>query len=156
MILILHLKALNQVYTIFFILLIFFSIIFIIIYFFIIGSIPPLTVLDEKNGISVILHFAENSPRPDVSVIVITTISKNPSPLKDYLFQAVVPKVDYSTTHSCYLINFFVLITNSLFFLFRHASYDFNHHQEPLYPAILLFCHLQLLHKLCLLQTLIR
>nr|CAD7614224.1 unnamed protein product [Timema genevievae] len=56
------------------------------------GNIPPLTVLDEKNGISVVLHFAKERPRQDVSVIVVTTLSKNTSPLTNYLFQAVVPK----------------------------------------------------------------
>lgn len=56
------------------------------------GSVPPLTVLDEKNGVSVTLHFAKDRPREDVSVVVVTTISKNPSPLTNYLFQAVVPK----------------------------------------------------------------
>lgn len=56
------------------------------------GSIPPLTVIDEKNGITVVLHFAKDSPRPDVSVIVVTTMSKNSKPLSNYLFQAVVSK----------------------------------------------------------------
>ncbi|XP_051161498.1 ADP-ribosylation factor-binding protein GGA3 [Leptopilina boulardi] len=57
------------------------------------GTIPPLTVIDEKNGITVVLHFAKDSPRPaDVSVIVVTTMSKNSKPLSNYLFQAVVPK----------------------------------------------------------------
>ncbi|XP_069694970.1 ADP-ribosylation factor-binding protein GGA1 isoform X2 [Periplaneta americana] len=56
------------------------------------GSIPPLTVLDEKNGITVILNFGKDGPRPDVSVIVVTTISKNSSAISNYLFQAVVPK----------------------------------------------------------------
>nr|CAD7257480.1 unnamed protein product [Timema shepardi] len=56
------------------------------------GNIPPLTVLDEKNCISVVLHFAKERPRQDVSVIVVTTLSKNSSPLTNYLFQAVVPK----------------------------------------------------------------
>ncbi|XP_021941879.1 ADP-ribosylation factor-binding protein GGA1 isoform X4 [Zootermopsis nevadensis] len=56
------------------------------------GSLPPLTVLDEKSGITVILNFGKDSPRPDVSVIVVTTISKNSSPISNYLFQAVVPK----------------------------------------------------------------
>ncbi|XP_071575569.1 ADP-ribosylation factor-binding protein GGA1 isoform X2 [Temnothorax nylanderi] len=56
------------------------------------GINPPLTVIEERNGISVVLHFAQDSPRLDVSVIVITTMSKNPKPLSNYLFQAVVPK----------------------------------------------------------------
>ncbi|XP_039311037.1 ADP-ribosylation factor-binding protein GGA1 isoform X2 [Solenopsis invicta] len=56
------------------------------------GTNPPLTVIEEKNGISVVLHFAQENPRPDVFVIVITTMSKNTKPLSNYLFQAVVPK----------------------------------------------------------------
>lgn len=57
------------------------------------SSIPPLTVLDEKNGITVTLHFAKDKPREDVNVIVVTSVSKNELPLSNYLFQAVVPKV---------------------------------------------------------------
>lgn len=53
-----------------------------------------MTVIDNKNGISVILHFTKCSPRPDVTVIVITTMSKNSESLTNYLFQAVVPKVN--------------------------------------------------------------
>ncbi|KAL0112014.1 hypothetical protein PUN28_013323 [Cardiocondyla obscurior] len=56
------------------------------------GINPPLTVIEEKNGISVVLHFAQDSPRSDVSVVVITTMSRNAKPLSNYLFQAVVPK----------------------------------------------------------------
>ncbi|KAK2587423.1 hypothetical protein KPH14_003136 [Odynerus spinipes] len=56
------------------------------------GTNPPMTVIEEKNNISVVLHFAQDSPRPDVSVIVVTTMSKNKKPLSNYLFQAVVPK----------------------------------------------------------------
>lgn len=57
------------------------------------SSIPPLTVLDEKNAITVTLHFAKDKPREDVNVIVVTSVSKNELPLSNYLFQAVVPKV---------------------------------------------------------------
>lgn len=56
------------------------------------GKIPPKTVIDN-NGITVILHFTESLPRPDVTVIVITTMSKNSESLSNYLFQAVVTKV---------------------------------------------------------------
>ncbi|XP_034252350.1 ADP-ribosylation factor-binding protein GGA3 isoform X2 [Thrips palmi] len=56
------------------------------------GPIAPLTALDERNGISVVLHLARDTPRPDVSVYVVSTISKNSSPLSNYVFQAVVPK----------------------------------------------------------------
>jgi ADP-ribosylation factor-binding protein GGA len=57
------------------------------------GSVSPLTVIDQKNGITVILNFGKDGPRPDVSVIVVTTISRNSTPITNYLFQAVVPKV---------------------------------------------------------------
>lgn len=57
------------------------------------GTNPPLTVIEERNGITVVLHFAQDSPRADVSVVVITTMSKNAKSLSNYLFQAVVPKV---------------------------------------------------------------
>ncbi|XP_003395795.1 ADP-ribosylation factor-binding protein GGA3 isoform X1 [Bombus terrestris] len=56
------------------------------------GINPPMTVIEEKNGISVVLHFARDNPRQDVFVVVITTMSKNLKPLTNYLFQAVVPK----------------------------------------------------------------
>lgn len=56
------------------------------------GINPPMTVIEEKNGISVVLHFARDNPREDVFVVVITTMSKNSKPLSNYLFQAVVPK----------------------------------------------------------------
>ncbi|XP_012275349.1 ADP-ribosylation factor-binding protein GGA3 [Orussus abietinus] len=56
------------------------------------GTVPPLIAFEEKNGISVIFHFAKDEPRPNVSVIVITMTSKNLKPLTNYLFQAVVPQ----------------------------------------------------------------
>ncbi|XP_043255175.1 ADP-ribosylation factor-binding protein GGA3 [Colletes gigas] len=56
------------------------------------GINPPITVMEEKNGITVVLHFARDNPREDVYVVVITTMSKNVKPLSNYLFQAVVPK----------------------------------------------------------------
>uniref|UniRef100_A0A1B6CAD1 VHS domain-containing protein n=1 Tax=Clastoptera arizonana TaxID=38151 RepID=A0A1B6CAD1_9HEMI len=55
------------------------------------GTISPLTVLEER-GVSVVMHFTKDSPRPDVSVFVVTTTSKCSSPLSEYLFQPVVPK----------------------------------------------------------------
>ena len=59
-----------------------------------------MTALDERNGISVVLHMAKDTPRPDVSVYVVSTISKNSSPLFNYVFQAVVPKVFLSLRKS--------------------------------------------------------
>lgn len=57
------------------------------------SSFPPMTILDDKNGISVTLHLAKDKPKEGVNVYVITTVSKNELPLSNYLFQAVVPKV---------------------------------------------------------------
>lgn len=57
------------------------------------SCIAPYTALEEKNGLSVVLNFAKDKPRNDVSVVVVTIISKNENALKNILFQAVVPKV---------------------------------------------------------------
>lgn len=57
------------------------------------SNIPPVTVLDESNGIGVTLHFAKEQLKKHVFVIVITTVSKRSLPLSNYLFQAVIPKV---------------------------------------------------------------
>ncbi|KAF7274538.1 hypothetical protein GWI33_012808 [Rhynchophorus ferrugineus] len=56
------------------------------------SSKKSIVALDEKNGITVLLHMAKDQPRPGVTVYVITTISRNDMPLSNYLFQAVVPK----------------------------------------------------------------
>ncbi|CAH2096017.1 unnamed protein product [Euphydryas editha] len=56
------------------------------------SKIPPLTVFEEDDGLTVVLHFCKDKPRPDVNVIVVSTTSKNSSPIEDYKFQAVVPK----------------------------------------------------------------
>lgn len=71
----------------------------LILLFFSIGINPPITVIEEKNGISVMLHFARDNPRKDVFVVVITTMSKNLKPLTNYLFQAVVPKVCFECVY---------------------------------------------------------
>ncbi|XP_075220751.1 ADP-ribosylation factor-binding protein Gga isoform X2 [Lycorma delicatula] len=56
------------------------------------GTLPPRTLVDEKSGISIMLHISQSRPRPDVTVFVVTATNKNTSPLSDYLFQPVVPK----------------------------------------------------------------
>lgn len=58
------------------------------------SSIPPLIALEEKNGLSIVFNFAKDKPREDVSVIVVTILSKNENKLTNILFQAVVPKVN--------------------------------------------------------------
>lgn len=60
------------------------------------SKIPPLKAFEEEDGLSVVLHFCKDKPRPDVSVIVVSTSSKSSSPIEDYKFQAVVPKVSAS------------------------------------------------------------
>ncbi|XP_072949412.1 ADP-ribosylation factor-binding protein GGA1 isoform X2 [Epargyreus clarus] len=56
------------------------------------STVPSVTAFEEQGGLSVVLHFCKNKPRPDVNVIVISTTSKNSSPITEYKFQAVVPK----------------------------------------------------------------
>lgn len=55
---------------------------------------PPLTVYEEEDGLTVVLHFCKDKPRPDVSVIVVSTTSRNSAAIHDYKFQPVVPKVN--------------------------------------------------------------
>lgn len=57
------------------------------------GSEPPRTILDEPDGLKVILHFARDCPRENVSIIVITTMNQNSLPLSNYKFDASVTKV---------------------------------------------------------------
>ncbi|XP_064478094.1 ADP-ribosylation factor-binding protein GGA1-like [Ornithodoros turicata] len=55
------------------------------------GTQKPLT-LHDTNGVKVIIHFTKNVPRPDVFVMVVSTMSQNASPVKNVVFQAAVPK----------------------------------------------------------------
>lgn len=57
------------------------------------GDRPPLTAYEEDAGITVMFHFTKNKPRANVSVIVVSTTSRNPNAIQDFKFQAVVPKV---------------------------------------------------------------
>lgn len=70
------------------------------------SSVEPIVALDEKNGISVTLHFARDKPRDDITVIVVTIVNKKECSLKNILFRAIVPKV--------FLVFF---ISNCYFFL---------------------------------------
>ncbi|KAF6204354.1 hypothetical protein GE061_002695 [Apolygus lucorum] len=56
------------------------------------SGIPPFLGLEERNGISTVIHLAKDCPRPDVSVYVVTTSSKNQSAVTNFLFQPIVPK----------------------------------------------------------------
>lgn len=52
----------------------------------------PLNAYD-KNGLKIVIHIAKNKPREDVTVMVVSTISTNTNPVKNFVFQAAVPKV---------------------------------------------------------------
>lgn len=56
------------------------------------GSLAPVVAYD-KNGIKILLHFGKDRPRPDVQVMAVSTMSTNTSPIKNFSFQAAVPKV---------------------------------------------------------------
>ena len=56
------------------------------------GSSPPVSAYD-KNGLKVLILMAENRPRDDVTVMVVSVISTNTVPVKSFVFQAAVPKV---------------------------------------------------------------
>lgn len=56
------------------------------------SKLQPLTVFEEEEGVTVVLHFCQDKPRQDVNVLVISTTSKNKLPIEDYKFQSVVPK----------------------------------------------------------------
>ena len=56
------------------------------------GSLAPVVGYD-KSGIKIILHFGKDRPRPDVQVIAVSTMSTNASAVKNFSFQAAVPKV---------------------------------------------------------------
>lgn len=72
------------------------------------SSKKSIVALEDRNGLTVLLHKAAESPRPLITVYVITTVSKNDMALSDYLFQAVVPKV-------CFFFNVFLDKTADFF-----------------------------------------
>ncbi|XP_039753308.1 ADP-ribosylation factor-binding protein GGA2 [Pararge aegeria] len=58
------------------------------------SKVPPLTAYEGNEGMTVVLHFCKDKPRPDVTVIVVSTTSKNSCKIEDYKFLASVPQ-DY-------------------------------------------------------------
>uniref|UniRef100_A0A671TNM2 ADP-ribosylation factor-binding protein GGA3-like n=1 Tax=Sparus aurata TaxID=8175 RepID=A0A671TNM2_SPAAU len=58
-----------------------------------VGNLEPITVFDQ-GGIHVSLHFAKDSPpgHPGVAVVVISTVNTSALHVKDFMFQAAVPK----------------------------------------------------------------
>lgn len=57
------------------------------------GDSPPRTVMKESAGLEIVLHFARDRPRDDISVIVITTSNHNSIAITDYQFDASASKV---------------------------------------------------------------
>lgn len=57
------------------------------------SKLPPMTAFEEKDGLTVVLHFCKDKPRADVNVVVISTTSRSGSPIDDYKLQCVVPRV---------------------------------------------------------------
>ncbi|XP_044043974.1 ADP-ribosylation factor-binding protein GGA1-like [Siniperca chuatsi] len=57
------------------------------------SNLEPITLYDQ-GGIHVSLHFAKDSPpgHPGVAVVVISTVNTSAFDVKDFLFQAAVPK----------------------------------------------------------------
>lgn len=57
------------------------------------SNLEPITLFDQ-GGIHVSLHFARDSPpgHPGVAVVVISTVNTSALHVKDFLFQAAVPK----------------------------------------------------------------
>jgi ADP-ribosylation factor-binding protein GGA len=56
------------------------------------GPLPPLTLQDASDGVSIVLHFGKESPREHVTAIVVTIMNKSPDRLTDLELKAVVPK----------------------------------------------------------------
>ncbi|XP_076074052.1 ADP-ribosylation factor-binding protein GGA1-like isoform X4 [Mytilus galloprovincialis] len=55
------------------------------------GTSPPINAYD-KNGMKIVIHIAKNRPREDVHVMVVSVMSTNTSAVKNFSFQAAVPK----------------------------------------------------------------
>ncbi|XP_053184301.1 ADP-ribosylation factor-binding protein GGA3-like [Scomber japonicus] len=57
------------------------------------SQLEPITLFDQ-GGVHVSLHFAKDSPlgHPDVAVVVLSTVNTSPLTVRDFLFQAAVPK----------------------------------------------------------------
>ncbi|KAL8597664.1 hypothetical protein ACOMHN_031599 [Nucella lapillus] len=54
-------------------------------------DVSPVTAYDKK-GLKSMIHFSDNRPRADVLVMVLSTLSTNAKSVKNFMFQAAVPK----------------------------------------------------------------
>ncbi|KAL5018234.1 hypothetical protein ScPMuIL_003956 [Solemya velum] len=55
------------------------------------GDVQPINAYD-KNGIKVVMHFAKDRPQEHILVVVVSVMSTKTQPVKNFLFQAAVPK----------------------------------------------------------------
>ncbi|XP_046898151.1 ADP-ribosylation factor-binding protein GGA3-like isoform X2 [Hypomesus transpacificus] len=57
------------------------------------SRLEPITVFDQS-GVHVSLHFAKDTPpgHSNVAVVIVSTVNTSPLPVKDFMFQAAVPK----------------------------------------------------------------
>ena len=64
---------------------------FFLLFFFSPGNQTPVSLI-STGSLTTTLHHSLNSPRPDVSVLVLSTTSRSPLPITQYVMQAVVPR----------------------------------------------------------------
>eukprot|EP00090_Calanus_glacialis_P039497 TRINITY_DN6875_c0_g1_i1.p1 TRINITY_DN6875_c0_g1~~TRINITY_DN6875_c0_g1_i1.p1 ORF type:complete len:698 (+),score=210.42 TRINITY_DN6875_c0_g1_i1:39-2132(+) len=55
-------------------------------------ELTPITLQSAESGVSIVLHFTTNTPRPGVAVIVVTITNHQQANISDIEFRAVVPK----------------------------------------------------------------
>lgn len=65
----------------------------------------PRCIMDEKCGLKIMLNFTKDKPRDDVAVLVITTTNHNRLPIKNFQFEASVPKVSISNLLEMSMLN---------------------------------------------------
>lgn len=65
-----------------------------------VGQLEPITLLNRA-GVHVSLHFARDgaSGHPGVAVVVMSAVNTSALQVKDFMFQAAVPKVKRTCLH---------------------------------------------------------
>jgi Adaptin C-terminal domain len=57
------------------------------------SNLPPRIVLEEPKGLKIVLNFAKDRPRPEVTVIVVSTTNEGPESISNFQFDVAVNKV---------------------------------------------------------------
>lgn len=73
------------------------------------SSHPAKVIMDDANGLKVMLHFALDRPRNDVSVIVMVTTNQSSERVSKFVMDASVTKV---STIVC-VVYFFYVVTSA-------------------------------------------